>query len=333
MAVIQPHVSLRHAGKNQTQIGAVLESADPYTATNGTCTVAYSHPYILSSWSYVPVGGNDSRTPTVDQIKNAIYTYGPVTTSVCADNGWDYYSGGVYAPTSNQCGGDTNHMVVLEGWDDSTQSWIVRNSWGAGWGENGYMKLAYDPNYQTSRVGEDTSWVMVQLFPGAFNKSSPANGAVGQSTSPTLQWSSSSGASRYEYCYGTANPCSNWTNNNTATSVALSGLDTGKTYYWDVRAVNSQGNTTYSDGDASAVWSFTTADSAPSAFNKSSPATGATVYPTSPTLQWSPSSEASYYEYCYGTTNPCSNWTNNGTATSVSLSWAKRNLLLACPRG
>ncbi len=149
---------------------------------------------------------------------------------------------------------------------------------------------------------------------GKFFKISPPNGAVGQSTNPTLQWGSSSGASYYEYCYSTSNPCTNWINNGTPTSAGLSGLTAGQTYYWDVAAVKG-GGTTYSDG-STADWIFTTADQNPGAFGKSSPSNGATVL--NPTLQWSASSEASSYQYCYGTTNPCTNWTNNGTSTSVT---------------
>jgi hypothetical protein len=155
-------------------------------------------------------------------------------------------------------------------------------------------------------------------------KTSPANGATGQSTSPTLTWSSSSGATRYEYCYDTSNDnaCSNWVNNGTATSVSLSGLANNTTYYWHVRAVNA-GGTTYSNGSSTAYWSFTTTSSSPpAAFNKTSPANGATGQSTSPTLTWSSSSGVTSYEYCYDTSNNNScdsaNWVSRGTNTNVT---------------
>ena len=48
-------------GQNQTSIGAVLETDDPYTATDGTCSVSYNHPYQLSDWQFVD--GNEFICP------------------------------------------------------------------------------------------------------------------------------------------------------------------------------------------------------------------------------------------------------------------------------
>jgi hypothetical protein len=160
------------------------------------------------------------------------------------------------------------------------------------------------------------------LISGAFNKSSPFNGAKDQLTSLTLTWGISSRVTFYEYCYDTTNDgmCSNWVNTGTTRSVSLSGLDLNTTYYWQVRAVNSFG-TTYANGSETAFWSFKTG-SVPGAFGKSSPFNGRTGQSTSPTLTWSISSKATSYEYCYDTTNDgmCSNWVSTGTARSVSLS-------------
>jgi subtilisin-like proprotein convertase family protein len=161
--------------------------------------------------------------------------------------------------------------------------------------------------------------------PGAFNKSAPSNGATGQSTSPTLSWGSSSSASSYEYCIDTTNDnaCNGWTGAGAGTSVALSGLSAGTTYYWQARAGNAAG-TTYANGSASAFWSFTTASAPtpPGAFAKSSPASGSTGQSLTPTISWGASSGASSYEYCYDTTNDnaCSAWSGTGANTSANLS-------------
>ena len=159
--------------------------------------------------------------------------------------------------------------------------------------------------------------------PGSFGKTSPTNGAAAQPTSLTLTWEASTGAASYEYCYDTSgdNSCIVWTTNGTSTSKALSGLSEGTTYYWHVRAINP-GGTTYANAASTAFWSFTTLVTPPGAFDKVSPANGATGLSTSPTLTWSASSGAASYEYCYDTSgdNTCAAWTSNGTVTSKTLS-------------
>jgi hypothetical protein len=93
--------------------------------------------------------------------------------------------------------------------------------------------------------------------PGGFGKGTPANGANGVTSSPTLTWGASTGATGYEYCLDTtANAAcdTSWTTAATA-SAALGGLTPATTYSWQVRAVNGSG-TTLADGGA--WWSFTT---------------------------------------------------------------------------
>ena len=139
-------------GKNQAAAGAVLESVKPYTGTDGTCSSNYSKAYKLTGWEFVT--GSEQTVPTDTQIKTAIQTYGPITAGVCAGDGWYDYTSGVY-DTDDDCGGSTNHQIVLVGWDDAGGYWILRNSWGADWGIDGYMHIKYG----ISRVGEGTSWV------------------------------------------------------------------------------------------------------------------------------------------------------------------------------
>lgn len=143
---------------SQSLVGAVLESVLPYVEYDQACGTAYPHPYKLSDWRFVT--GSEWTVPSTDQIKNVIYSYGPITAGVCVDNGWYSYGGGVYTATANVCSGYTNHQIILVGWNDATQTWILRNSWGLGWGEGGYMHIRYDPAGATSRVGEGTSWVI-----------------------------------------------------------------------------------------------------------------------------------------------------------------------------
>jgi hypothetical protein len=158
-------------------------------------------------------------------------------------------------------------------------------------------------------------------LPGGFSKSSPTNGSTSRPLDQRIAWAPSSGADYYESCYDTSNDnaCSSWINNGTAYNVNLSGLSPGTTYYWHARAVNSCGMT-YSNGNSSAFWSFTTG-TLPGAFGKSSPADGATNQLLTVTLGWTASNSASSYEYCHDTTDDdaCSAWSSTGAATSVEL--------------
>ncbi len=138
---------------SQSLVGAVLESDMPYTATNGTCQLVPNHPYKLSNW--YSVAGN--TVPSVDAIKNAITSFGPVASAVCVGNGFSSYRSGVFSTNEiASCNGGVNHAVVLTGWDDATQSWVLRNSWGTGWGESGYMRIKWG----TSNVGYASNYVV-----------------------------------------------------------------------------------------------------------------------------------------------------------------------------
>jgi photosystem II stability/assembly factor-like uncharacterized protein len=185
--------------------------------------------------------------------------------------------------------------------------------------------LAIDPsNPATLYAGTDGSGVFAiqQVPPGSFSKSSPANGASGLATNPTLSWGASSGATSYEYCYATFTGCTNWTTVGNTTSVGLSGLANNTTYYWQVRSVNAGGNTLANSGT---YWYFTTIAAPPGAFSKSSPANAVTGVATNPTLSWGTSNGATSYEYCYATSTDCNNWTSVGTNTSVALSGLSNN--------
>lgn len=120
--------------------GAVLESEFPYKAEDKPCGGGYNHPYLVKNWAFI---GSEHGTPLKSAIKQAIIDYGPVSAAVRATSDWEYYNGGVY---SNNAEGRVNHAITLVGWDDAMGSngvWILKNSWGTGWGDNGYMYIEY----------------------------------------------------------------------------------------------------------------------------------------------------------------------------------------------
>lgn len=113
---------------------ARIEADYPYEAVNGTCR-AKAYP------AYVRATGYEVFNGSVEAIKTALMDYGPVATSMGANDNLKMYSGGCFQDDSNT---QINHAVVIVGWDDTVcegGSWIVKNSWGDDFGESGYFYI------------------------------------------------------------------------------------------------------------------------------------------------------------------------------------------------
>lgn len=121
--------------------GPISESDDPYGTINcsSTCLTGFNPQAWVSDSRIIP---GDSLS-----IKQAILDYGAIASSMYysstyynASNYTYYYNGTSY----------TNHGVLIAGWDDTkitaggTGAWIVKNSWGTGFGENGYFYVSYN---------------------------------------------------------------------------------------------------------------------------------------------------------------------------------------------
>jgi len=95
--------------------------------------------------------------PTVEAIKAAIFEHGPVWSAVYADRAFQNYKAGEIFRGIRTT---VQHAVVLVGWDDNDGDgyWILRNSRGPTWGDQGYMKIAYGAN----AVGFWATWVELE---------------------------------------------------------------------------------------------------------------------------------------------------------------------------
>lgn len=111
--------------------GIVLENEYAYTGVQGSCkNIPTAKKYLNSAkpWTMM-TNAND--------VKEAIGTSGPVSICVDASN-WSMYKSGVFS----NCGTtNLNHAVVAIGYQ-ADGVWLVRNSWGTTWGDQGHIKLA-----------------------------------------------------------------------------------------------------------------------------------------------------------------------------------------------
>ncbi|KAK7880626.1 hypothetical protein WMY93_032736 [Mugilogobius chulae] len=81
--------------------------------------------------------------PTEDQLKQAVAAYGPISVAVRSSlKGFLYYKSGIFSDPA--CRGQVDHGVLVVGYgtEGASDYWIVKNSWGTGWGEKGYIRIA-----------------------------------------------------------------------------------------------------------------------------------------------------------------------------------------------
>jgi C1A family cysteine protease len=128
--------------------GGQMEGADKYLIQNGQCSLA-SYPYTATDGtckSCTPVAhfSSCSDVKPNDQVslKGAVAQQ-PVSVAIEADTRYfQSYKSGIL--TDSACGTKLDHGVLTVGYgtEGSQKYWIVKNSWGATWGENGYVRIA-----------------------------------------------------------------------------------------------------------------------------------------------------------------------------------------------
>lgn len=133
--------------------GSAKDADYPYVATKGTCKTGVQRPYKATAWGYVD---STVQIPSVAALKKALCDYGPLGVAVAVTSAFQAYKSGVFNENSTA---NVNHGVTLIGWDDSKQAWRIKNSWGPGWGESGYMWIAYTSN----KIGYGASWVQAKV--------------------------------------------------------------------------------------------------------------------------------------------------------------------------
>lgn len=148
--------------------GCAEESKVPYLGMDGACTTG--KPLLTekdagetpASQSAPPVGEAFGMVGWETLAKNkyeplvrALVERGPVAVSVAASE-WMMYDSGIF----NGCGKDAiiDHAVTAIGYGikNNVKFWLIQNSWGDDWGENGHIRLLRNENEDTEYCGMNT---------------------------------------------------------------------------------------------------------------------------------------------------------------------------------
>lgn len=115
--------------------GSVREADASYKAVNQECSPPYPR--------YDTIEPAVEFNNTVGNIKEALYEHGPIATAMCVNYYFSQWrAGDGVFPVEAGCTG-LNHAVVIVGWDDHRGAWLVKNSWGDWWCDDGFVWMEY----------------------------------------------------------------------------------------------------------------------------------------------------------------------------------------------
>jgi C1A family cysteine protease/sugar lactone lactonase YvrE len=152
--------------------GIPLESCSPYTSIYTQTST------ICQNWqlqTYKVPGYTSKACSNASAIKEALVAYGPIVLSMQVYEDFHAYTTGIYSHVSGNL--DGGHYVLLVGYDDATQSFIVKNSWGTDWGEAGFFRIAYSEMTSLTRFCKDTYlWYYTPPYSGSSYWGSQGSG-------------------------------------------------------------------------------------------------------------------------------------------------------------
>ncbi|KAJ5069875.1 cathepsin l1 [Anaeramoeba ignava] len=135
----------------------------------------------------------------VDALMQIVATYGSVGVAIDADSLSDYDDGIATWMSCSSVYADANHAVTIVGYgtDGTTPFWRVKNSWGTGWGENGFFRFARGSNICGI---ENIAYFVEATSNGGLTKFTGAVTGLSVESAHdefTLDWDSYPGAQRY----------------------------------------------------------------------------------------------------------------------------------------
>jgi len=174
----------------------------------------------------------------VDAIKNALNTNGPLVTTMAVYNDFFSYAGGVYTHVTGSLAG--YHAVLIIGYDDPGHYFIVKNSWGNGWGsiagygsEKGYFMIDYSQMSNDVSFGASTQKYFLASTDSTIAVSTPNGSESWQAgTTQTITWNYTGNPGSFvkiDLYKGTSL-------NRTITSSTSAGIGGSGSYNWPIPA-------------------------------------------------------------------------------------------------
>ena len=137
---------IRLAFATLTSLGTCTEATWPYDLGQIFIRPSWksyqeAYPHKITSYYRIDATGG---TDLINAIKTALQAQHPVVFGMTVDQAYmDTGSDGMVAMPAATRVNSGGHAQVIVGYDDNKQRWIVKNSWGTGWGDNGYGHVPY----------------------------------------------------------------------------------------------------------------------------------------------------------------------------------------------
>lgn len=137
-----------------TGTGVATQAQYPYAGgVQQACKPIANGPGKLLAAGWIDSSGN---VPPPAVLKQALCEYGPISVSIYASNLLKTYGGDpneVFNEHNNANG--TNHAILIVGWSEAKQAWLIKNSWGPGWGFDGGFGWVH---YASNNIGRWPVW-------------------------------------------------------------------------------------------------------------------------------------------------------------------------------
>jgi len=149
--------------------GMIDETCKPYRAKNGgqctpVCTTCFPNGQCQTVTTYTNVTVTEiGKVSGTNSIKKEVFARGPVACSIRATTKLESYTGGIFSEFSLDV--IPNHIVSIVGFgeENGVAFWVVRNSWGSYFGEQGFFRIVQGDMFENLGIELDCVWAVPDI--------------------------------------------------------------------------------------------------------------------------------------------------------------------------